>query len=117
MNRKFEFRPWGWYLTLDQGSDYKVKKIYVKPNSRFSLQYHEKRDEYWTIVEGGGTITLENLGDIINQDVKPGDDYYIPVNSLHRLQGGDDGVTFIEVQRGVCEESDIVRLADDYDRS
>ena len=40
--RKFEFRPWGWYLTIDEGSDYKVKKIYLKPKSRFSLQYHHR---------------------------------------------------------------------------
>ena len=55
--RKFEFKPWGWYLIIDEGSDYKVKKIFVKPRSRFSLQYHHKRDEYWTIVQGSGIIT------------------------------------------------------------
>ena len=28
--RKFEFRPWGWYITLDEGVNYKVKKIHLK---------------------------------------------------------------------------------------
>jgi len=32
------------------------------------------------------------------------------------MKGGDDGITFIEVQRGVCDESDIVRISDDYNR-
>ena len=114
--KKFEFRPWGWFLTLDEGSDYKVKKIYVKPKSRFSLQYHHKRDEYWTIIQGSGIITYEKDGDEINQDVSSGDNFVIDMGTLHRMKGGDDGITFIEVQRGVCDESDIVRISDDYKR-
>ena len=114
--RKFEFKPWGWYLTIDEGIDYKVKKIYVKPKSRFSLQYHHKRDEYWTIIQGSGIITYEKDGDEINQDVSSGDNFVIDMGTLHRMKGGDDGITFIEVQRGVCDESDIVRISDDYNR-
>ena len=38
--RKIVHKPWGWYLTLDEGKDYKVKKITLFPNQRFSLQYH-----------------------------------------------------------------------------
>ena len=55
--RKFEFKPWGWYLTLEENVDHKIKKIYVKPNHRFSLQYHNDREEHWVIVEGTGIIT------------------------------------------------------------
>ena len=32
------------------------------------------------------------------------------------MEGGKDGVLFIEVQRGECYEEDIVRLEDDYGR-
>ena len=52
--RKFEFRPWGWFITLDEGKNYKVKKIYLKPNTKLSLQYHHHRDEHWTVVDGSG---------------------------------------------------------------
>ena len=52
--RKFEFRPWGWYITLDEGVNYKVKKIHLNPNTKLSLQYHHHRDEHWTVVEGSG---------------------------------------------------------------
>ncbi len=44
-------KPWGWYQTMDAGSSYKVKRIFVNPESRFSLQYHNHREEFWTIVE------------------------------------------------------------------
>ena len=35
---------------------------------------------------------------------------------MHRATAGDDGLVFIEVQIGKCEEEDIVRLEDDYGR-
>ena len=60
--RKFEFRPWGWYITLDEGSNYKVKKIHLNPNTKLSLHYHHHRDEHWTVVEGSGKcIVNENI--------------------------------------------------------
>ena len=85
--KKFEFRPWGWFLTLDEGSDYKVKKIYVKPKSRFSLQYHLKRDEYWTIIQGSGIITYEKDGNDINQDVNYDQDISSSKNVFHKKYG------------------------------
>ena len=48
--------------------------------------------------------------------IRPGEYAYIPKGGIHRLNGGDDGVTFIEIQRGECREDDIVRLEDDYGR-
>ena len=109
---KYEEKPWGWFTTISQGDDYKVKEIFVNPGSRFSLQYHNHREEHWTIVEGSGIITLD--GD--EMEVKPGDHFYIPVKGIHRLKGDGNGVRFIEVQRGKCLPDDIVRLEDDYGR-
>ena len=107
-----EHRPWGTYEVLLDKPDHKVKEIYVKPNHRFSLQYHEHREEHWVIVEGIGTITQGEIESII----RPGEYAYIPKVSIHRLHGGDEGITFIEVQKGVCEEDDIIRIEDDYGR-
>ena len=107
-----EHRPWGTYEVLLDKPDHKVKEIYVKPNHRFSLQYHEHREEHWVIVEGIGTITQGEIESII----RPGEYAYIPKGSIHRLHGGDNGITFIEVQRGICEEDDIIRIEDDYGR-
>ncbi len=107
-----EDRPWGWFQTIDQGSDYKVKKIFVNPNSRFSLQYHNYRDEYWTVVQGSGKFTL---GDE-SKDAVTGDNFFIPVKHYHRMEANSEGLMFIEVQRGECREDDIVRISDDYGR-
>ena len=40
-------RNWGSYRTLDEGAQYKVKKLIIAPKQSISLQYHHHRDEYW----------------------------------------------------------------------
>tara|TARA_R100000005_G_C4957929_1_gene175812 strand:+ start:766 stop:1113 length:348 start_codon:yes stop_codon:yes gene_type:complete len=105
-------RPWGTYQTVIDEPTYKVKKIIVNPNQRFSLQYHQHRWEDWIIVDGSGIV---NDGKV-ERNCIVGDRFHIPPLTIHRATGGPDGLTFIEVQRGICEESDIVRIEDDYGR-
>lgn len=105
-------RPWGWYETIDSGPTHVVKRLYVKPNERFSLQYHNHRVEHWCIIQGSGTVQLNSY----EEEVFPGKHFHIPINSRHRMTAGDQGVLFIEVQYGECSEDDIVRLEDDYGR-
>ena len=112
MNVKIR-KPWGTYEVLLDEPDYKVKKIYVRPYKRFSLQYHNHREEHWNIVKGIGTITQGDTETII----RAGEYAYIPIKQIHRLEGGSKGITFIEIQRGICKEDDIVRLEDDFGRN
>lgn len=111
MNR--EERPWGWFETMEEKENYKLKKIYVKPNQQFSLQYHNHREEHWVVVEGSGTITLNEIA----TPAKVGCSFKIDIKQVHRMKADSDGVLFYEVQIGdKCEESDIERLEDDYGR-
>lgn len=111
MNR--EERPWGWFETIEERDHYKLKKIYVSPNQQFSLQYHNHRNEHWVVVEGDGNITLNGITFLI----RVGDFVKIYIRQTHRMKAGSAGVLFYEVQMGnKCEESDIVRLEDDYGR-
>lgn len=107
-----EERPWGMFETLYDAESYKVKRIYVSPNQSFSLQYHNHRWEDWIIVEGSGTIRHGDWEDLC----APGDTFHINPKQIHRATAGETGLVFIEVQRGICDESDIVRLEDDYGR-
>ena len=34
------YRPWGYYQSIDQGPRYQVKRIVVRPGGRLSLQKH-----------------------------------------------------------------------------
>jgi mannose-6-phosphate isomerase-like protein (cupin superfamily) len=106
-------KPWGWYLDYERHHNLVIKKIHIKPFQRFSLQKHFKRDEFWYIIFGTGTITIgSEVKEVYIQD-----SFVIPKETIHRLQGGADGITFLEVQRGECYENDIVRLEDDYNRN
>ena len=107
-----EHRPWGTYEVLLDKPDHKVKEIYVKPQHSFSLQYHNHREEHWTIIEGIGEITQGEF----TSTIRAGEYAFIPKKQLHRLRANDSGITLIEVQRGMCDEDDIVRIEDDYGR-
>ena len=106
------YKPWGQYESLDEGIDYKVKRITLNPYQRCSLQYHRYREEHWSVVSGHGRITIA----AIQYDAVPGSNWIIPATSLHRATAGDEELVFIETQIGDCYEEDIVRKEDDYNR-
>lgn len=110
-----ENRPWGSYTILDEGSDYKVKRIDVLPGKRLSYQRHSRRAEHWFVVRGTAKVTLD--GEEIL--VKTGSAIDIPVETAHRVENpGDEILSFIETQTGdYFGEDDIVRLDDDFGRS
>ena len=108
-----ENRPWGWYETLQQDVGYKVKRLYLEPEQKISLQYHTLRNEHWIIVNGNGQLELDEE----TKEVRSGDYIFISSGSKHRITAGINGITIIEIQSGsICEEDDIVRLEDCYGR-
>lgn len=113
MNYK-EIRPWGEFENLLDNKLCKVKQIIVKPGESPSYQYHFKRSEVWTIIQGNGELKLDD--NIIK--VKIGDTINIPILSKHQIKNtGNEDLIFIEVQLGeYFGEDDIVRIEDNYDR-
>ena len=39
-------RPWGWYETLTEGEGYLVKRLWLEPGQRLSLQRHQHRRHF-----------------------------------------------------------------------
>ena len=112
---KFDRRPWGTFTVLDEGENYKVKRIEVLPGKRLSYQKHAQRAEHWVVVKGTAKVTLDDR-DI---EVSVGEAIDIPVGSARRVENPGDGLLiFIEVQKGsYLGEDDIVRLQYDFGRS
>ena len=54
-----EQRPWGMFENLLETKQCKVKQITVKPYECLSLQYHWKRSEIWTIVQGEANVQVD----------------------------------------------------------
>ena len=109
-----ETRPWGTYRIIEEAPNTKVKIITVEPHKRLSYQTHEKRSEYWVIVSGEGSVTLDG----ITSKAIAGDAFIIETGIPHRIHNtGDEPLVFVEVQLGVYfGEDDIVRLEDDFGR-
>ncbi|MBI4213528.1 MAG: phosphomannose isomerase type II C-terminal cupin domain [Chloroflexi bacterium] len=107
-------RPWGRYLSVDNGDGYQVKRIEVLPGQRLSYQTHRHRAEHWFLVQGHGVVTLEG----VEVPLAPGESIDVPLGAAHRMTNSGAGLlVFIEVQRGdYLGEDDIVRLSDDYGR-
>jgi len=107
-------RPWGWYDSIDEGENFKVKRIQVNPGASLSLQKHAKRAEHWVVVKG--------IAEVICHDkkitLKENESTYIPLGHTHRLSNpGQDILEIIEVQSGsYLGEDDIVRFDDHYGR-
>jgi mannose-6-phosphate isomerase len=112
---KFDRRPWGTFTVLDEGKDYKVKRIEVLPGKRLSYQKHSKRAEHWVVVQGTAKVTLDDR-EIV---VRTGEAVDIGIGAAHRVENpGEELLVFIEVQCGrYLGEDDIVRLQDDFGRA
>ena len=100
---------------LEEGRNFKVKRIEVLPGKRLSYQKHAQRAEHWFVIEGTAKVTLDDR-DVL---VAAGEAIDIPVGSAHRVENpGAEDLIFIEVQRGsYLGEDDIVRLEDDFGRT
>jgi len=114
MTPTFERRPWGWFEVLMNAPDYKIKRLFVEPGNRLSLQYHERRQEHWFVVSGEGLATIGPR----EIPLVPGESVDVAVSVAHRIHNtGYAPMMIIEVQTGESfDEDDIVRLDDDFGR-
>jgi mannose-6-phosphate isomerase len=101
-------RPWGEWHVLDVDQGYKVKRLEILPDQAISLQYHNHRSEYWTIVQGEGKVIVD--GNIFT--IRKGESFHVPKMALHKITNTHltETLIAIEVQMGeICSEDDIVR--------
>lgn len=107
-------RPWGFYDAINEGQNFKVKRISVNPGASLSLQKHSHRSEHWVVVKGVAEVLCGDKTEILRANSS----LYIPAGQIHRLSNpGIDILEIIEVQTGeYLEEDDIVRLDDNYGR-
>ena len=108
------YRPWGFYLTIEENKNWQIKQIQVNPSASLSLQMHNHRSEHWIVVEGTAKVQVNNETNILNKN----ESVYIPIKSKHRLSNPSSRpLVLIEVQTGnYLGEDDIIRFADIYGR-
>jgi len=112
----FEERPWGSFTILDEGDNYKVKRLEVLPGKRLSYQRHSRRSEHWFVVRGTAKVTLNDREILVHS----GEALDIPQGAAHRIENPPDSekLVLIETQTGdYFGEDDIERLEDDFGRN
>ena len=136
-------RPWGGFLVIkeEQAQDFankffdgvdienlkivaklSPKILIVKPNSKLSWQYHNRRAEIWKVFKGNIGVSKsynDNQNPIIK--INEGDQVKLEKGERHRLIGLDDYAVLAEIwqhtdSNNPSDENDIVRLDDDYGR-
>ena len=108
-----EKRPWGEFVEFTKNIPSTVKIISVMPGQALSLQYHHKRDEFWHVLGGNGSI---QIGDKLFT-AEPGSNHFAPRETDHRMIGGTEMLSILEISFGEFDENDIVRKEDRYGRS
>ena len=142
IEKDFE-RPWGGFLVIDEdqaeefiikffdgidienlkiGGKLSPKILIVKPNSKLSWQYHNRRVEIWRVYKGKVGVSRsmndkQNSKVILNQK----DQIKLKQGERHRLIGLDDYAVISEIWQHTdpenpSNEDDIVRIFDDYGR-
>jgi mannose-6-phosphate isomerase-like protein (cupin superfamily) len=135
-------RPWGGFFVIDEDQASKFADCYfedqsedfnpenklspkvlmVQPGKRLSWQYHHRRAENWSIIEGPVGVVLSDTDEEGSvQTHSPGDIIHIDQEERHRLVGLDDWGVVAEIwqhtdQGNPSDEEDIVRLQDDFGR-
>lgn len=107
-----EMRPWGAFRVLVKNEPVTVKIITVRSGQAFSLQKHQHRTEFWRILSGSAEVSIGEKTVVATV----GDEYIVPVGTLHRVTATAGDVQFLEIASGLFSEDDIVRVADNYGR-
>ena len=112
MKKYTENRPWGKFEQFTHNEKTTVKIITVNPKQKLSLQYHNKRKEFWRFLDNPAKITIGKK--IIK--VKAGSEFIIHKKTLHTVESLNKPVRFLEIAYGNFDEKDIVRIEDRYGR-
>ncbi len=109
------YRPWGYFETLNVGPRFQVKLLHVKPGGKLSMQMHHHRSEHWIVVQGTAKIVIGDIEKLVREN----ESVYIFATQWHRLENpGKVPVEIIEVQIGsYLGEDDILRTDDIYHRA
>jgi mannose-6-phosphate isomerase-like protein (cupin superfamily) len=136
-------RPWGGFFVLAEDQAQKFADTYfngiavedlrisgklspkvliVAPGKRLSWQYHDRRAEIWQVIKGTvGIITSPTDEEGELKEYAPGDRILLKKGLRHRAAGLSDWGIIAEIwqhtdHENPSDESDIVRVEDDFGR-
>jgi mannose-6-phosphate isomerase len=106
-------KPWGYELHWAKTDRYVGKLIHVNKGHALSLQYHNKKDETIFLFAGKLLYEIQEGGELVKIEMKPGDRIHVPPPTVHRMTAIEDCDIF---EVSTPEIDDVVRLEDRYGR-
>ncbi|MDP2671699.1 MAG: cupin [bacterium] len=108
-------KPWGWEVHWAKEPGYVGKFLHLNKGKRFSLQYHDKKEETQILLSGKVRYWLDNnQGELVPIDMEIGKGYTVKPLQRHRMEALEDS-ELVEVS--LPESGTTYRLDDDYNRS
>ena len=104
-------RSWGWYETIKDIRDHRVKILHIMPGCSLSDQRHMYRDEFWYCLEGLCTIEIEQPNGLkVEEQLYQHKTLTIRKKAWHKTTNHMDfPCVILETQYGCNYESDIER--------
>lgn len=111
---EIKLKPWGREIWFAHSDKYAGKILEIKKGHRYSLQYHEKKEETQYIFKGKAKFTYGiDKAKLQEKILNSGDKIDVHPYTIHRLEAIED-VTVIEVS--TPELTDVIKIEDDYGR-
>lgn len=107
-------KPWGKEVWFAHTEKYAGKILHIKKGHRYSLQYHEHKQETQYLYKGKVKLTYgSDENELQEKILNPGDKFDVTPYTIHRLEALEDSEVF---EVSTPELDDVVKLADDYGR-
>ncbi|OGE08715.1 hypothetical protein A3A60_04495 [Candidatus Curtissbacteria bacterium RIFCSPLOWO2_01_FULL_42_26] len=109
-------KPWGWEIHwVPDDKPYMGKILHINAGQRLSLQYHDKKQESWLLVNGRAKVVWDDEeGNLVEIELELGKGFTCDLGQKHRLVG----VTECDIIEISTPEIGITyRLEDDYQRA
>jgi len=110
-------KPWGYYVDALRTPNHVLKTLVLDPGKAISIQKHEHRSEYWTIVHGNALVSSgDTPEEMRGVSYASGAQIVIIPTEWHTVSNlsSTEPLVIAEVQLGDrCEEEDIQRAQGD----
>jgi len=112
---EIKLKPWGREIWFAYNDKYAGKILEINKGHRYSLQYHEKKQETQYIYSGKVKLTFGTDKEQLEEKILgPGEKFEVHPYIIHRLEALEDSQV---VEVSTPELDDVVKLDDDYGRS
>ncbi|MTJ47938.1 phosphomannose isomerase type II C-terminal cupin domain [Dolichospermum sp. UHCC 0259] len=102
-----ENRYWGYVEVIEEGQNYRISRVEIKPRHGIKPQIHYHRHEHWVVVSGVAKVTCGDHEILLNHNQST----YVPAATLHKVENpGSIPLIIVEIQNGeYLGEDDIER--------